>query len=554
MSNIKEVIFKQLNYCNAIAVDIIKNNASEEVINHAKKWVQVESPITGETDAPWIRVNYGDIYVFANLDEAELMKNNIKFTGQMRYQLDGLGEYGAELIDVNSIQDFKEKLTGLTEKEIIEQHYVFQENGDYSADAPQEYYAIYSIKPEKEKIYGLTKERYNQLAERGVSIQDYIRVFGVEAINKGYDIFTSYGSEVVIDGALTVEGIDMLNFFESDFDACRQAEEDGVKFINDIDGLEKGCYVDTPENRKHCIEMLKKHPEYRVENWIDYNDEYGSKYAEYFGINVEETVKPAVVQTLSEDNPDMIKFWSNAAGDLHHHGKYDITEDELPEELKRAYNELWNESHGSYCYLVETEKGYGVALINEYDDVTADDNKISMKALYDCVEKDAQKISELPYFKNAEIFTGENSGFSECHELIVVFPAMTPVEEFEKAAYILDEVVYNSVKEKELTPHLVTIKETYTRTVVVYGEDSIDSEEIAEDLCNVGEIDITSKDFSEREIIFSMPVNEGRIEGYEVYNKPKSIEEKIADAMARKEKNDKINGKNKSLDNIEHIL
>lgn len=106
-----------------------------------------------------------------------------------------------------------------------------------------------------------------------------------DQVRKGYEMFACYGSDSVIEGAIIVEEIGDINKFNSDWDACRQAEKDGVKFINDIDGLEKGCYVDTPDNRKHCIEMLEKYPEYRVENLIknsgDYCD-YWDKYKKYF--------------------------------------------------------------------------------------------------------------------------------------------------------------------------------------------------------------------------------------------------------------------------------
>lgn len=89
-----------------------------------------------------------------------------------------------------------------------------------------------------------------------------------EQIEKGYDVFQCEGSVSVIDGALVIELINDVGKFDNDFEACRQAEKDGIKFINDVDELEKGCYIDTLENRKHCIEMLKRFPEYRVPNLI----------------------------------------------------------------------------------------------------------------------------------------------------------------------------------------------------------------------------------------------------------------------------------------------
>jgi hypothetical protein len=143
---------------------------------------------------------------------------------------------------------------------------------------------------DKVELTGLTEERYKMLKSSPDNntdevIIELIRTFGVDGVNNGYDIFVCIGSsEVLIDNALVVEQIDELDFFGDDFAACRQAEKDGINFINNVDGLEKGCYVDTPENRKHCIEMLEKHPKYRIENWMKTNDEYYHKYIEVFGV------------------------------------------------------------------------------------------------------------------------------------------------------------------------------------------------------------------------------------------------------------------------------
>jgi hypothetical protein len=106
-----------------------------------------------------------------------------------------------------------------------------------------------------------------------------------EQVRKGYDKFEVYSSSTVIDRAIVIEAIADVEKFDSDWEACRQAEKDGIEFINDVDGLEKGCYIDTPENRKHCIEMLNKYPEYRIESLMKENpeNEYWKTYRKYFG-------------------------------------------------------------------------------------------------------------------------------------------------------------------------------------------------------------------------------------------------------------------------------
>ena len=46
-----------------------------------------------------------------------------------------------------------------------------------------------------------------------------------------------------------------------DFDAAKTASKAGVKLIHDIEGIYKGFYVDTPENRTIIADYMAKHPD-----------------------------------------------------------------------------------------------------------------------------------------------------------------------------------------------------------------------------------------------------------------------------------------------------
>lgn len=145
-----------------------------------------------------------------------------------------------------------------------------------------------------------------------------------------------------------------------------------------------------------------------------------------------------------------IEFWSNCCGDLHYHGKYDIEEEDLPDELKRAYYELWGEDYGSLCYLVETDEGYGIALIDEYDGFTAEKADVSMDELFDLLVSDAFHVAESKKFESATVYAMEYSGFLECHELVVVFPANIEKETFQNAADALyKEYSYQSISRRK---------------------------------------------------------------------------------------------------------
>ena len=138
-----------------------------------------------------------------------------------------------------------------------------------------------------EGLEALTDERYIQLRKtwKDKDIKSLLNEWGADVVNKGYAPFYASGSEVVINYALHIEAIGDVGAFTCDFEACRQAEKDGLglKFIDDIDGLEKGFYIDTPENRMLCEKVLAEKPEMRIENWFNANTDYGKMYIEKFG-------------------------------------------------------------------------------------------------------------------------------------------------------------------------------------------------------------------------------------------------------------------------------
>lgn len=84
-------------------------------------------------------------------------------------------------------------------------------------------------------------------------------------------------------------------------------------------------------------------------------------------------------------------FWSNATADLRHNGE--IGEDDLPDELLHALNELWTDGHLVSCYLVELKGRYGIALESIYDRDFAESLGITYGELVKRVEKKANYIS-----------------------------------------------------------------------------------------------------------------------------------------------------------------
>ena len=76
--------------------------------------------MVGGTEAEWIRINWGDIYIFLCDD------------GNIRYQVDPLGEYGGELIDMWNCEreDFIKAILSLEEPPIIRDGVTIYESAD----------------------------------------------------------------------------------------------------------------------------------------------------------------------------------------------------------------------------------------------------------------------------------------------------------------------------------------------------------------------------------------------------------------------------------------
>lgn len=135
-----------------------------------------------------------------------------------------------------------------------------------------------------------------------------------------------------------------------------------------------------------------------------------------------------------------LKYWSNCCGELHHYGEYDLENiSELPEELQRAFNELWEEGNGYLEYLVEYDKKYYIALISEFDSTFSYDCMLSMDELYEIVKRNALELYNENLFKNTILILGKKTGLDDCHEVIFLVPAMESkkiYDEIEDTIYI----------------------------------------------------------------------------------------------------------------------
>lgn len=158
-----------------------------------------------------------------------------------------------------------------------------------------------------------------------------------------------------------------------------------------------------------------------------------------------------VFETKKLDTEGSLLYWSNAAGDLfdphskveYHLGK-DISENQLPEELKNAWDHLWSENTGSYCYLIEHDGKFGIMLVNEY----AEEDEMSHDDICGRGEEVLKMAEDIGL--ELEVYAGLEDGYGAydlTDELITVFPCNTDPKKFEAVA----EFLYNAAYKKDVT-------------------------------------------------------------------------------------------------------
>lgn len=138
------------------------------------------------------------------------------------------------------------------------------------------------------------------------------------------------------------------------------------------------------------------------------------------------------MKTFTYENSP-VKYWSNACGELHYHGEYDITEGELPRVLRAAYKNYWSENYHLPCYLGEIDEEFRLLFVLEADECY-------VREFYHCdidassviLQQLAQRLEKYSAFSCAEFILEEGTGFNGCHQLIISIPADIDQETFER--------------------------------------------------------------------------------------------------------------------------
>ena len=150
-----------------------------------------------------------------------------------------------------------------------------------------------------------------------------------------------------------------------------------------------------------------------------------------------------MLYSYENDFGDDLVFWSNATGDLHHGDQID--ESDLPNELQRAFDELWSDGYSTCCYLVAFKGHYGVMLEAVYDSGYAHSICIAYSELLNRVERKCQYVSkEYPQYDVA--FGKDTLSWSNGEadsQLLVFVPWDISKETFSSLADWLEATVYD---------------------------------------------------------------------------------------------------------------
>ena len=129
----------------------------------------------------------------------------------------------------------------------------------------------------------------------------------------------------------------------------------------------------------------------------------------------------------------MIKYWSNSGGELHHHGEKEITEDELPEILRQAFQTVYNRYDSFPSYLVETENGYGISIEWSMDEDYAKTFGLSLKDLTLKMEELLVAYRQNYSLRGCDVYLFEGTEV-DGNTVIFTFPADIPLKRIRLAA------------------------------------------------------------------------------------------------------------------------
>ena len=147
-------------------------------------------------------------------------------------------------------------------------------------------------------------------------------------------------------------------------------------------------------------------------------------------------------------------YYSNCCGDIFDPTKgIHVVSDgsNLPPDVLKWYNEVFNEGTGSLMHLATVDNEWFILLINEFDkEFLSDVLKVSVDTLteesmndfYCRIKQHVEVLREDPYLRKFGVMIGKNTGDENCHEVITLCPLGTTKNAIALAAKSLYDKVY----------------------------------------------------------------------------------------------------------------
>lgn len=171
------------------------------------------------------------------------------------------------------------------------------------------------------------------------------------------------------------------------------------------------------------------------------------------------------IKEMEEDFLNDFIYWSDSHGQFKKDGK-EISLDELPEDLKSTYSELWEESRdGLKCCLAQYKGKYGIALVADYSRSSQTRNLDMAKRVAKTLDekKSAEMATVILAFDLGTVYDGGDASTS----VILFLPSETSKGAFKDNVKIFEDMAYKVDKQSPYKEYKVPITcELYGRITV----------------------------------------------------------------------------------------
>ncbi len=194
------------------------------------------------------------------------------------------------------------------------------------------------------------------------------------------------------------------------------------------------------------------------------------------------------IKEMEEDFLNDFIYWSDSHGQFEKDGN-DLNYDELPEDLRCTYTELWGErKDGLKCFLAEFKGKYGIALAADY-------SRSSQTRNLDMAKRVAKTLDEKKTVDKATVILAYDLGQpyegGAATSVILFLPSETSKKNFDREAETFSEMAYKADKQSPYKEYKVPITcELYGRITVKAKNQEEAKDIVARQIADMTEDDV----------------------------------------------------------------